>query len=340
MSEAYSHGGALGAAIRRHGGERRAWLDLSTGINPCPPTLPAIPPERWERLPERDLEARVIEAARRCYGAPAAAGIVAAPGSQALISALPHLLSPALVAIVEPTYGEHRIAFEAAGHRVVGIADLDGVPEAASIVVVVNPNNPDGRLHPAAALLGLADRLAGRGGLLVVDEAFMDFDPSESLAPHAGRRGLLVHRSFGKFFGLPGLRLGFALTEPALAARLAARLGPWAVSGPALHVGAEFLGAGARGASVRLALAGQAERLRQVLAGAGLEVVGGCALFALVRHDRAGALFEGLCRRCILTRPFAYRRDWLRIGNVADEPSARRLEDALRAALADLGPAR
>ncbi|MBB4002523.1 threonine-phosphate decarboxylase CobD [Aurantimonas endophytica] len=336
LDPALRHGGALDAAIANFGGRREDWLDLSTGINPAPPPMPALSPTLWQRLPEAELETRAIAAARFGYGAPPEAGIVAAPGTQALIAALPSLLPRNHVAILEPTYSGHRLAFETAGYEVIAVAALAAVPADATIVVVVNPNNPDGRVHEPADLLALAERLAARGGLLVVDEAFADADGGRSVAFATGRPGLLVYRSFGKFFGLAGLRLGFALTTPGLADALRGRLGAWAVSGPALAVGAAWLGDAKLCANVRARIAGQHALLAETLAGAGLTPVGGTHLFLTIHHPDAAALFAALCRRHILTRPFAYRGDWLRIGNVADAVEARRLGVALSEALGEI----
>ncbi|MEH6721159.1 MAG: threonine-phosphate decarboxylase CobD [Aurantimonas endophytica] len=333
---ALRHGGAIDAAIARFGGRREEWLDLSTGINPAPPALPALSPALWQRLPEAELETSAIAAARSCYGAPAEAGIVAAPGTQALIAALPSLLPRSRVAILEPTYSGHRLAFETAGHAVASIAALADIPSDATTVVLVNPNNPDGRVHEPADLLALADRLAAQGGLLIVDEAFADADPVRSVAGGAGRPGLLVYRSFGKFFGLAGLRLGFALTTPALADALRGQLGAWAVSGPALAIGAAWLGDAKLCADVRAAIDRQHGLLAVTLAATGLTSVGGTELFQTVWHPAAAALYAALCRRHILTRPFAYRGDWLRIGNVADAVEARRLGVALSEALGEI----
>ncbi|UIJ71495.1 threonine-phosphate decarboxylase CobD [Aurantimonas sp. HBX-1] len=338
LDPALRHGGALDAAIARFGGQRAEWLDLSTGINPAPPPLPDLSPALWQRLPEAELGASAIAAARSCYGAPLQAGIVAAPGTQALIAALPSLLPHGRVAILEPTYSGHRLAFETAGHAVIGIAALTEVPAEATIAVVVNPNNPDGSVHEPAELLALAERLAARGGLLVVDEAFADADPGRSVAFATGRPGLLVHRSFGKFFGLAGLRLGFALTTPGLADALRGQLGAWAVSGPALAVGAAWLGDARLCADIRASIARQHGLLAATLAATGLTPVGGTQLFQTIRHPDASALFAALCRRHILARPFAYRPDWLRIGNVADEAEAGRLGAALDDALGEIGP--
>ncbi|MEF2547562.1 threonine-phosphate decarboxylase CobD [Aurantimonas sp. E1-2-R+4] len=336
-ASALRHGGALDAAIARHGGRRKDWLDLSTGINPVAAELPAFPPEAVSRLPESGLERTVLESARLAYGAPADAGIVAAPGSQALISLLPFLLPPTEVAIVEPTYAEHRRAFAAAGHCVVGIDRPDDIADTVKIAVVVNPNNPDGRVFSRAELFELYERMAARSGLLVVDEAFMDVTPDMSLASEAGRPGLLIHRSFGKFFGLAGLRLGFALTTLDLAEQLSERLGPWAVSGPALVCAEALLGNDAAIQATRQRIRRQAERLFEAVLDRRTPLIGRTALFATIRHERAGALFEALCRRRILTRPFAERPDWLRIGNPAGPDDAARLRAALAEALDEIG---
>ncbi|WP_102961078.1 threonine-phosphate decarboxylase CobD [Mangrovicella endophytica] len=338
-TEAHRHGGALDAAIARYGGRREDWLDLSTGINPVPPPLPELAPELWTRLPDAGLEDEALSAARRFYGVTQADAIVAAPGTQALISTLPHLFAPTRVAVVSPTYAEHAGGFCAAGHDVRRMATLDDLDAGTRILVVVNPNNPDGRSYKRTALLRLRDEMAVRDGLLIVDEAFIDPDPGESLAGEAGRPGLLVYRSFGKFFGLAGLRLGFALTEPDLAARLASRFGPWAVSGPALAIAKAMLDESVA-ATVRQSLDRQSGALAAVLERAGLERVGGTTLFQLVRHARAGALFEALCRRHILTRPFTDQPDWLRLGNPADAAAAERLSAALQDSLTELSRGR
>lgn len=331
MSAFLHHGGALDAAVRRFGGPRESWLDLSTGINPEPPPLPSIPAECWTRLPEAALEANCLDAARALYGAPAGAGIVAAPGSQALISMLPALVPPRLprAAVLEPGYGEYRRALEGAGVAVVPVAEPEAVPADAGLAVLANPNNPDGRRFEAARLLPLADRMARRGGLLVVDEAFMDADPHHSLAGEAGREGLLVLRSFGKFFGFAGLRLGFALGPVAVATDLARRLGPWAVSGPALFAAAELMRDGPGVEGLRASIVGQARRTRAVLREGGLEPRGDTALFALVEVPDADALFRHLAEARILVRPFAGRPRWLRFGTVRDDAEAERLRRAL-----------
>src|SRR3546814_3506547 len=126
-------------------------------------------------------------AAAECYGVDEPDLIVPAPGTQALIQALPRLRPATRVAVVAPTYNEHAHCWRAAGHKVGEVAGIDDAAVGADVVIVVNPNNPDGRRYDPAVLLALSDELAGRGGLMVVDEAFADVDPDISLASFAGR---------------------------------------------------------------------------------------------------------------------------------------------------------
>jgi len=235
------HGGDLSVARRLFPDAREPFIDLSTGINPNPYKLPRLPAGLFSRLPDGEATEALAAAAARAYGAPSAACIVAAPGSQILLPLAAALARPGLAAILTPSYGEFAPAAQMAGHAVRPIEGLGECGEAA-LAIIGNPNNPDGRVFAGDALIALADRLGARGGLLVVDEAFMDVGaPGASLAGAVLRGNIVVLRSFGKFFGLAGLRLGFALATPALATRLAAALGPWAVSGPAQVIGAQAL---------------------------------------------------------------------------------------------------
>ena len=183
----------------------------------------------------------MIAAAREAYAIPASAGIVAAAGTQSLIQWLPQLASSGPVAIAEPTYNEHAPAWRLAGHDVIARADLDDLPPAVRHVVVVNPNNPDGRVISRAALARIAGLVKERGGWLVVDEAFADVEPETSVIELCADLPIVVLRSFGKFYGLAGLRLGFAVAPQQIARHIALALGPWACSGPALTIGAAAL---------------------------------------------------------------------------------------------------
>jgi cobalamin biosynthesis protein CobC len=323
------HGGDLDAARRLFPGAPEPFVDLSTGINPNPYPLPHLSAELFARLPAPDAERALAAIAARAYGAPSAAHVVAAPGTQILLPLVAALAPPGRAAVLAPTYGELARAAALAGHNVSAVHDIADIGDAR-LVVLANPNNPDGRLHSKDALLALAEKLRPRGGVLVADEAFMDFGPAAaSLAGEVSRGNIVVLRSFGKFFGLAGIRLGFALAAPALAARLSSALGPWAVSGPALAVGAKALGDAAWIERTRRGLAKAAQRLDAVLTGAGLEIVGGTSLFRLARTPAANALFHHLGRAGILTRMFPENENWLRFGLPANASQWRRLQAAI-----------
>jgi cobalamin biosynthetic protein CobC len=322
------HGGALEVARQLAPGAPEPWIDLSTGINPHAYPLPDLEPEAWSRLPESGALARLEDAAALRYGV-AAENVVAGPGSQALIQALARILPHGAVGALAPTYGGFAAAFAAAGARVVEAKRLEDM-EALDVAIVVNPNNPDGRIISRAALLDLRARLAGRGGVLIVDEAFADFDAeTESLAPSLPS-GAVVLRSFGKAYGLAGLRLGFALVSPDIVPSLRGALGPWPVSGPAIAIGAQALADSDWLEAMRARLGGDAARLDALLHGAGWRVVGGTRLFRLAAHANARAAFERLLVAGILTRPFAEAPDWLRFGIPSDENAWERLATALR----------
>jgi len=329
--EPLPHGGDLGAARRLFPGAPEPFIDLSSGINPNPYPLPQLAPALFARLPDLAAMSAVAAAAARTYGAPSAGHVVPAPGTQILLPLAASLVKPGRAAILAPTYGEHARAAALAGHGVTEVGDIGALGDAG-LVILTNPNNPDGRLLDKDALTALAKRLRGRAGLLVVDEAFMDVGPpGASLAGEVSGGGIVVLRSFGKFFGLAGLRLGFAIAEPAIAARLAAALGPWAVSGPALAVGAAALADTAWIGQTRRRLAQAAIRLDAILTGCGLAVVGGTTLFRLARTPAASELFHHLGRTGIAVRVFADHPTWLRFGLPASEPDWQRLQIAMAA---------
>jgi len=324
------HGGDLDAARRLFpDAPARPFLDLSTGINPNPYPLSDFGGEAFARLPEASAIARLTATAATAYGAPSAAHVVAAPGTQILAALVAALLPPGRAAILSPTYAEHARVAALAGHNVRHVRDL-GATGDATLVIVTNPNNPDGRITARDDLLAAAADLRRRGGLLVVDEAFMEVGPERaSLAADVVRGNIVVLRSFGKFFGLAGLRLGFALLDPVLAARFAAALGPWPVSGPALAVGAKALADTEWIARTRRELAQAARRLDAILTAAELEIAGGTALFRLTRSRAAGALFRHLGRSGIFVRSFPDDPALLRFGLPGSEPDWERLQAAI-----------
>src|SRR3984957_9810429 len=324
------HGGDLTEAMARYGGSPQMWLDLSTGVNPWPGPIPAdLPSKSWQRLPSRADEAALMAAAREAYAVQAGAEVVAASGTQSLIQWLPQLASEGPVAIVEPTYNEHALAWRLAGHEAIACADLDDLPAEARHAVVVNPNNPDGRVTSRAALARAAALLRERGGWLVVDEAFADIEPETSVAGLCADLPVVILRSFGKFYGLAGLRLGFAIASPQIARRISLALGPWPCSGPALNIGATALRDREWADHARIVIQHQARKVDAVLAEAGFTIVGGTGLFRLARRPDADKVHASLATQHIWCRRFEWTDDLLRFGLPPDDRDLERLAAAL-----------
>ncbi len=299
------HGGGLDEAVAAHGGSRADWLDLSTGINPHSYPLPEIPAEAWTALPDRAATKRLEQAARRFWSVPDAAGVLAAPGASVLIAHLPRLLAPGRVRIPARTYNEHEAAFRQHGWKILR-ADPDGAPAEAR--VVVHPNNPTGQMFSGAGEPPTRP-------LLVIDESFCDLILHNSrVCGFATRSGTVILKSFGKFWGLAGLRLGFAIGDPALIGRLKQMLGPWPVSGVAQHLGAVALEDMDWANDIRQQLLVETARLDAVFEARGAELVGGTALFRLFRVDDARAWQARLARGRVWTRAFASEPTWLRVG--------------------------
>ncbi|PJK08515.1 threonine-phosphate decarboxylase [Lysobacteraceae bacterium NML08-0793] len=318
------HGGRLNRAAARYGIAAEHWLDLSTGISPRPWPVPPVPPTIWQRLPEDDDA--LLPIARRYYGT---ADVWPVAGSQAAILALPRLRARSRVAVLTPGYAEHAHAWQNAGHQVELLpADkLLGAAQTHDVLVLINPCNPSGAVFSPAALRDAHARLAERGGWLVVDEAFMDATPENSLCADS-QEGLWVLRSVGKFFGLAGIRAGFVCTAAGALQRLAEYLGPWALNGPARWLLCRALADTAWQTTQRQWLQAQGMRLESLLAGYGMRTTG-TAFFRYWQDPRAAELAAALARRAILVRQFA-APSALRFG-LPDTPAAwQRLEHALQ----------
>jgi cobalamin biosynthetic protein CobC len=333
VSGKVEHGGALDLAIARHGGAPGDWLDLSTGINPWawpwPARRPAVPAQCLARLPLAADLGRLIAAARIAYRVPDRFGIVAAPGAQALIDALARFLpgkTASVLAGENGTYSEYARRSAASGRRVRTAASVDDLAVRERLVWVCRPNNPDGVSLPPETLIALCGRQAN--GFVVIDESFAD--AGGGLAPARLPANAVLLRSFGKFYGLAGLRLGFAILARPLDAALADAIGPWAVSGPAIEIGAAALADRKWRGDMRARLRARSDALARRIARSGLKVAGCNPLFVLARHPRAADLALALADRHILVRSFSDRPQLLRFGLPPSEAAQSRLARALR----------
>ncbi len=318
-----AHGGDLSGLREAYTGE---WIDLSTGINPFAWPVPELPSDAWTRLPGADDMTALLQAARQAYGAPSegSAGIVAVPGTQAAIQLLPRLFArpdgvPVRIGILGPTYNEHAHVWRSMGHEVVEIDGVPGSLQGLDILLAVNPNNPDGRGLGLPLLQRWHAELNARGGWLILDEAFADVAPELSICSEAGKPGLVILRSFGKFFGLAGLRLGFVLGPEMVTEAIRISAGPWAVSGPALQIGAAALRDTDWQARMREELQTRARRFDQSMRDRDIHVLGGTSLFRLAKIADAAGFAGALRRQGIHVRIFEYQPQWLRFGLPADE---------------------
>jgi cobalamin biosynthetic protein CobC len=307
MPDFTRHGGNLAQARAVFGDGAEPWLDLSTGINPV--AYPGVIACDWQSLPDPAELAELEAVAANHFGVPASL-CCAVPGSELGLRLLDSLLGmPG--AYFDKSYRTHAAAFAHA----TPLTAFTSPPVAPLALLLANPNNPDGRVVPIEMLQEWHDWLAARWGWLIVDEAFADVTPALSMAAKIDdARRLIVLRSFGKFFGLAGVRLGFVLAPQATVAKLRRLLGDWPLSSAALAIGRAAYGDRRWIADTRQELQHRAAALDAVLQQCGLQPVGSCPHFRLIETERAGAIFVKFARRNILARPFDYDPRWLRLG--------------------------
>ncbi len=243
---------------------------------------------------------------------------------------MPRLFGAGRVGILTPAYGSHAAAWRDAGAEVHEVAGLpDPKRQEFETLIVVNPNNPDGRAVARADLAAFAQAWTAAGRRLIVDEAFADVRTDLSvLAMPELPTGVLVLRSFGKFFGLAGLRVGFVVVAEPDASAWHRLLGDWPVSGPACEIATRALRDAAWIAAARARLAADRWLLDGILGRAGLKLLGGTDLFGLFEARDGVDLLDHFARAGILVRGFAAAPRHYRFGLPADEAAWRRLEAA------------
>ncbi len=331
------HGGELSAIRQCHPDAPRPWIDLSTGVNPNPwPWQQRVSDEQLQavcaRLPDHGLASACLKSWVAYLGARDPQEWTLAAGSQAVINLLPQVFAGYGVCLAEPTYGEHVRVWRNAGRAVIrfkarSINSFEVPPR--HVVIVTNPNNPDGFCYDVDDLSGLARRLAEQNSVLVVDEAFSDGATSLSLAALDLPPNILVMRSFGKFFGLAGLRIGCFRATGDLQLALQSLLGPWPVNAMALLVARCALDDGPWIAQTRQKLLRDSKALRELLQQSGLEIIGGTDLFCLVRSPLACEIADQLAQSGIYSRRFVEDDQVIRFGLPGNAAEFQRLSDAL-----------
>ena len=315
------HGGRLIAAQAAWPSAPRPWLDLSTGINPHGWRKGRASFDSLTRLPDPEETAALEATAAAAFGVDPER-VAAVAGAEAGLRLLPSLLNVRHAAIASPTYGSHANAWRLAGVEVVAVERAALAQADAGVLVVVNPNNPDGALSAPEDLIAAAgDRW------LVVDESFGEVAPGFSAASLATGR-VVVLRSFGKFYGLPGVRLGFIVADPDLADRVRRRVGDWPVGGEAIAFGRAAYADSDWADAMRVQLQGEAARLDGLLVASGFRIVGGTSLFRLAAADDATVRASKLAEQGVLVRTFDHDPSLIRFG-LPDCSGWSRLETAL-----------
>lgn len=328
MSGIIQHGGDLSGFWSQNPEYTGPVLDLSTGINPQAFPVTDCDAAKWHKLPQQADEAALLKAAAT-YMSCASNHLLIAPGSQILISQLPYTVLNKTVQIMSPTYGEHTNCWQAAGHTVIHTRPDEGLRVEAEVCIITNPNNPDGFITKRNTIISHARSLAARDGMLVVDEAFADIAPEVSVTDLVDDLPIVVLRSFGKFFGLAGARIGFLVAGSEIKREFAQKFGPWAVSGPALDVATRAYLDQKWITDTRKELANQMERLINLMDKVGISHVGGTSLFGLFRHPDMARINQKLISAGIYARTFDYNPNWLRFGLPANDQDWSQLQTTL-----------
>lgn len=257
-----------------HGGDpamaKGASLNLATGINPWPWPMPDIPDHCYTELPYEQSGLR--EQAARYYKVKPE-NIVISAGSQPLIQLLPTLFSASRVLLPRVAYEEHAFRWSRAGHSLRYFSDYseEGVlaqiaEEGIDHIVLVSPNNPDATVVTKPVLRCWLNALPAHG-CMILDQAYADALTESDASGLIEQGRLLILRSVGKFWGLPGLRLGAMLADREWTARISLELGPWPICGVAQYVGERLFADSDWQAQTRRKLALAAERQSALLEG-------------------------------------------------------------------------
>lgn len=315
------HGGDLLEAQKKYK-DVSEWMDLSSGINPNPYKDFNLERSIYNSLPSRQANIELLSVAAVYYKLKIDSKIIAYQGAQGLISIFPYIFSEIKekkVQVYSPTYIEHYKSWINAGYKTELIDSFEKEIDPSGIIIVVNPNNPDGKLFNKDKLIILHNRIQEKNGLLIIDESYMDPTPDEGFNYSIENKNIIIIRSFGKFFGLPGLRLGFAFGDHKYINRISNSIGPWPVSTSSIDIALKAMSDIKWVKQTINQLEILSKQLEEALNDINIPIIGGTLLFKLVKCEDAAKMHHLLAKDGIWTRKFIYNKKWLRLGIPKDQ---------------------
>ena len=305
------HGGNLDKAISFYGGKESEWIDLSTGINPNSYPIPKLSISDWRSLPTKteikDLES-IIKSKQKI-----SSEIIMVPGAQMAINFLPFLLKGegTEVRILTPTYNEYNYCFTNTGFKVNSCQKFNQLFNS-DIAIIVNPNNPDGKIYEINELFELSKSVK----ILIVDESFIDSVECDSIVNQLNEdvSNIIVIRSFGKFFGLAGLRLGYVFSGKEIIRKFKRFFGPWQISKMSVKIATIAFSDDVWIKKTKNNLNEKANAIDNLMKKINWKITGGTNLFRLYSTSNSDLAQKLLAEKFIWSRKFSYSKKWIRLG--------------------------
>ncbi|MBX7145921.1 MAG: aminotransferase class I/II-fold pyridoxal phosphate-dependent enzyme [Alphaproteobacteria bacterium] len=309
------HGGDLIYAKNYFGEPNHPWVDLSTGINPRSYPFSFIKNEKYQKLPSQNDISKLLEIARNYYQTPDQVDIIAGPGSQFFLQTLPLFLQEYKnISILTPTYNEYAKCWGSKNSKITYVKKITELKRDQQILIICNPNNPNGAIIDHNVILDTAQFLKKNKGILIIDEAFVDPIPEYSIVPLLHHSNIIVLKSFGKFFGLAGLRLGFMISAHPVIQQINHFLGPWPISHPAIEIGIKAFNDKVWINKTKNWLQITSKKIHSVFQTYNFKQYKGTALFTFINDSRAFSLYQCLGKKGIYTRIYKENPSWIRIG--------------------------
>ena len=302
------HGGDIDNAIQKYGGNKDSWIDLSTGINPHHYPYKLINISELKNLPcENDIN-KLNKVAKKYFKTFAC--VTAVSGAQAGINILPFLFPNKTVSILSPTYNEYQNVFSKSLTKINNVEKLIQLKNS-QVAIICNPNNPDGKLYCNEDLLEISKNV----GYLIIDESYMDQYPGKSLSQKLDdQTNIIIIRSFGKFFGLAGIRLGFLISNKEINKKIEFLIGKWPISNIAINIANKALIDDVWIMNTISFLEEGSNFLDCLASKVSWKIVGGTNLYRLYETPNADHTQNKLANLKIWSRRFEYSKKWIRLG--------------------------